>query len=223
MGLERSENPSGALLLAGGASQHSIEEALDVLPNCFVLLFVLLSLEPWGTIDCKGLPTPSPLCHFTPELVFALWVSHSLARVPPCYSSSPEGLWALFHSALHHRWGPLSSHMHSPCSSYLQIPVNHPHLVAVQDGLQDLLDAVAVGERRKLTQMAGEAEFCQTILFCCISPLSPSGFPSAALQHSSASPSTSTHTPVGSSSNPVRTQQSFWTPSNGVQELWEHS
>lgn len=44
-GLERSENHSGALLLAGGASQHSTEEDLNVLPNCFVLLFVRVSLD----------------------------------------------------------------------------------------------------------------------------------------------------------------------------------
>lgn len=54
-------------------------------------------------------------------------------------------------------------------------------------------------------------------------PPSLSRFPPAALQHSSASPSTETHTPVESSSNPVRTQQSYWTPSNGEEELREHS
>lgn len=42
-GLERSENLSGALLVAGGASQHSTEKALGVLPDCFVLLFC-----PWN-------------------------------------------------------------------------------------------------------------------------------------------------------------------------------
>ena len=54
---------------------------------------------------------------------------------------------------------PMSSHRPFPCSSYLQIPVDHPHLVAVQDSLQDLLDAVAAGERRKLTEVASKAEF----------------------------------------------------------------
>lgn len=54
---------------------------------------------------------------------------------------------------------PTPFHRHFPCSSYLQIPVDYPHLVAVQDGLQDLLDAVAAGERRKLTGMASEAGF----------------------------------------------------------------
>lgn len=69
--------------------------------------------------------------------------------------------------------GSLSSHRHSPCSSYLQIPVNHPHLVAVQDGLQDLLDAVAVGERRKLTQVAGEVCFVRQFYSAAFHPFSP--------------------------------------------------
>lgn len=43
--------------------------------------------------------------------------------------------------------------------AHLEVPVDHPHLVAVQDGLQDLLDAVAVEERRKLTEGSREAEF----------------------------------------------------------------
>lgn len=41
----------------------------------------------------------------------------------------------------------MPSHGPFPCASYLQVPVDHPHLVAVQDSLQDLLDAVAAEER----------------------------------------------------------------------------
>lgn len=42
---------------------------------------------------------------------------------------------------------PMPSHGPFPCASYLQVPVDHPHLVAVQDSLQDLLDAVAAEKR----------------------------------------------------------------------------
>lgn len=40
--------------------------------------------------------------------------------------------------------------------AYLQVPVHHPHLVAVQHGLQDLLDAVT-GEREGGSRLRGKA------------------------------------------------------------------
>lgn len=52
-------------------------------------LFCSLSGCPWifrGSQIAKTSLAPSPLCHFT--LVFALWVSRSPARVPPCCFST---------------------------------------------------------------------------------------------------------------------------------------
>lgn len=48
--------------------------------------------------------------------------------------------------------GPHTLPQTHPCSPYLQVPVDHSHLVAVQDSFQDLLDAMAA-KRRNLTQV----------------------------------------------------------------------
>lgn len=134
-----------------------------------------VSCRPW---ILRGLQTAKTSLPHLP-CVISLRSCLCCVRSPqPCTRPSllfrqPWRTLGIVHSALHHRWGALSSHRRSPCSSYLQIPVNHPHLVAVQDGLQDLLDAVAVGERRKLTQVPGEAEFFRHFYSAAFHPSAP--------------------------------------------------
>lgn len=55
---------------------------------------------------------------------------------------------------------PTPSHGPFPCGSYLQVPMDHPHLVAVQDSLQDLLDAVAAEERGESSRRCLERQLC---------------------------------------------------------------
>lgn len=101
--------------------------------SCHMLGYPLIFRGPWTTRTSLTplLPAVSPqswslLCGFLETLRIGSPCCVSAALEDPGHFSTgfciADGV-------------PTSSHSPFPCSSYLQIPVDHPHLVAVQDGL----------------------------------------------------------------------------------------